>query len=85
MTDDPKIKVISVRLTPAVHAALTTRATNDRQPLTRMAALLIEDGLARQAVASAVPLATPALSAVRVKSEIEPFFRQPVKKKGRRS
>lgn len=42
---DQKTIVISVRLTPAVHAALTARAGVDRQLVTRMAALLVEAGL----------------------------------------
>ena len=42
---DPKTTVISVRLTPAVHAALSDRAAKERQPLTRLAALLIEDAV----------------------------------------
>ena len=69
-----KTVVISVRLTPAVHAALTERAKTDRQPVTRMAALLVEDGLSRQAVASVVPIA-------QAKTSVAPFFRSPAKAK----
>jgi hypothetical protein len=69
-----KTVVISVRLTPAVHAALTERAHTDRQPITRMAALLIEDGLSRQVVASVVPIAQR-------KADVPPFFRNPAKAK----
>jgi hypothetical protein len=74
---DQKTTVISVRLTPAVHAALSARAVADRQPLTRMAALLIEDGLGRKLVASVVPLATTR------PAQVEPNFR-PVKKSDRK-
>lgn len=80
---DQKTIVISVRLTPAVHAALAVRAAMDRQPVTRMAALLVEDGLARKTVASVVPLTVPSLSNVRVHPEVQPFFR-PEKRKGKR-
>lgn len=69
-----KTIVISVRLTPAIHAALTERAQSDRQPVTRMAALLIEDGLGRQIVASVVPIGQP-------KAHVPPFFRNPTKAK----
>lgn len=76
MTDQKTI-VISVRLTPALHATLASRATSDRQPLTRMAALLIEDALTRPRLAQAAPMVVPA------KTAVAPFFRTP-KKKGDR-
>lgn len=56
---DSKTTVISVRLTPAVHAALSARASNERQPLTRLAALLIEDAVVpRPKIAQAIDIKT---------------------------
>jgi hypothetical protein len=37
--------VVNVRLTPMVMAALTAKAVSERQPVRRMAALLIEDAV----------------------------------------
>lgn len=74
---DQKTSVISVRLTSAVHAALSARAASDRQPLTRMAALLIEDGLGRKLVASVVPLSG------NIDRQVMPNFRPAPKKKGK--
>lgn len=74
-----KPQVVSVRLTDVMMAALKVRADAERQPVSRMASLIIEDALAKPQWARAAPLAVP----VPPSNEVMPRFRQPTKRKKR--
>lgn len=78
---ESKSHVLNIRLTPVVMAALTARADAERQPVRRLAALIIEDALSKPRAAYAAPLA-PAPRSIG-SDEVEPRFRNP-KKGGRR-
>lgn len=76
---DSKTVVLNLRLTPAVMETLTERAAQDRQPVRRMAAMIIEDALAKPQLARVAPLyvATPG------NGDVTPRFRSPPKRKKR--
>lgn len=65
---DLKSAVFSVRLTSAILSSLQARAGVERRTVRAMAALLIEDGLARPRLAMAAPLAV-------ISNEVEPRFK----------
>lgn len=77
MSESIKSAVLNIRLSPIVLERLTQRAADERRPIRQLAAVLIEDALMRPRLAQAAAFVVPA------KAAVEPFFRQPVKKKGK--
>ena len=70
---ESKTVVLNLRLAPATMTALEARATEQRQPVRRMAAMIIEDAVAKQRLALAAPLA-PARAPIG-QQEVQPWFK----------
>lgn len=67
---ESKTVVVTIRLAPSVMAALTARAAQDRQPVRRLAAFMIEDALAREASADDAEVGTLQAGLLAIRDEL---------------